>query len=59
MMTTLGFTRTGFISYAHLSSVFEFIAPTAERMTYVYAYSTQQSRPSARNMLLIDEFFYS
>lgn len=48
---------TGFLSYRHLCNFFEFIAPSAECMSYVYAYSSQESRPSARNLPLIDEFF--
>lgn len=38
-------------------SLSEFIKPSAERMSYVYSLSSQQSKPSARNMLLIDELF--
>ena len=35
------------------------LEPSAEQMTYIYSagMSTQQSRPSARTMVLIDEFF--
>lgn len=35
------------------------LEPSAERMTYIYSagMSTQQSRPSARTMVFIDELF--
>ena len=50
---------TGFPSYSHLYKVFEILQPSAERMTYVYSagMNSQQSRPLARTMILIDEFF--
>ena len=49
---------TGFPSYNHLQKVYNMLEPSAERMTYIYSAGMQQSRPSARTMIVIDEFFY-
>lgn len=48
---------TGFTSYKYIKFFYEFIAPTALHMTYCYATGERESRPGARNMHIIDEFF--
>ena len=48
---------TGFPTYQHLYRFYQFVEPSAQRMTYVYSAGVQGSRPSARTMLLIDELF--
>ena len=48
---------TGFPSYSHLYKVLEILQPSAEQMTSQVGMNSQQSRPSARIMILIDDFF--
>lgn len=48
---------TGFPSYQHFFQFYEFARPCAEHMKYVYSAGTQESRPAARTMLIIDELF--
>ena len=50
---------TGFPSYNHLLKVYSLLEPSAERMSYIYSagMNVQESWPSARTMVLIDEFF--
>ena len=50
---------TGFPSYNHLLKLYGLLEPSAERMTYIYSagMNVQESRPSARTMVLINEFF--
>ena len=48
---------TGFLSYKHFYNFYHFVEPSAQHMKYVYPAGMQASRPSARNMLLIDELF--
>ena len=48
---------TGFLSYNHFYNFYHFVEPSAQHMKYVYSAGMQASRPSARNMLLIDELF--
>lgn len=51
---------TGFPSYNDLLQVYGLLEPSAERMTYIYSAgkNVQESRPSARTMVLIDQFFF-
>ena len=48
---------TGFLSDKHFYNFYHFVEPSAQHMKYVYSAGMQASRPSARNMLLIDELF--
>ena len=49
---------TGFPSYQHFISFFEFVKPSAETMIYCYAHNIPSvSRPGSKKMLLIDELF--
>ena len=52
---------TGFPSYKHLLKVYSLLEPSAERMTYIYSagMNVQESRPSARTIVLLSEFFIS
>lgn len=48
---------TGFPSYQHILLFYNFLKPTAEKMTYCYASGILESRPTSRAMQLIDEMF--
>lgn len=50
---------TGFPSYHHLVTFYEFVKPCAETMQYCYTNSTSSpfTRPGGRTMALIDELF--
>ena len=48
---------TGFPTYTHLKSFFEFARQKAQYMTYCYASGGRESRPESRCMQLIDELF--
>ena len=48
---------TGFPSYDSIRFFYAFIRPSAEQMVYCYASGQRETRPGARNMLLIDELF--
>ena len=50
---------TGFPSYQHILLFYNFLKPTAEKMTYCYASGILESRPTSRAMQLIDEMFVS
>ena len=46
---------TGFPSYQHILLFYNFLKPTAEKMTYCYASGILESRPTSRAMQLIDD----
>jgi hypothetical protein len=48
---------TGFPSYQHFITFFEFVKPSAQTMTYCYASNMSVSRPGSKKMVLVDELF--